>query len=218
VSRAARRPYHSPKRAAQARDTRDQLLAAAHRAFRDRGYAGATVAEIAAEAGVSAPTVFAVFGSKQQLLADVVAAAVAGPGNPGPLADQQDWRQMLADPDPIAVLRRFAALTQAINARSWPIIEAAREAAATQPGLADLLRRGAANRRADCQTVARALADAQSLRAGLDLAQAADILWALCGSELYRMLVAERQWPPGQYTTWLAESLHASLIGPAPIL
>ena len=51
------RPYRSNRREAQARRTRERVLAGATAVFLDRGYAGATVRAIATEAGVSVPTV-----------------------------------------------------------------------------------------------------------------------------------------------------------------
>ena len=48
--------------------TRRRLLAAAATAFAHRGYHGTATAEIAAAAGVSEPTLFKYFGSKQALL------------------------------------------------------------------------------------------------------------------------------------------------------
>ena len=50
------------------RQTRAALVEAAERLFRARGYDGVTVAEIAAEAGVSVKTLFVHFRSKEDLL------------------------------------------------------------------------------------------------------------------------------------------------------
>src|ERR1700737_36308 len=52
------------------------LVAAAARVFERRGYADATLDDIAAEAGVSKPTVYQYVASKQRLLESIVEQAI----------------------------------------------------------------------------------------------------------------------------------------------
>lgn len=52
--------------------TRDAILAAARRQFGERGYAGATMRSIAAEAGVDASLVVHFFGNKASLLGEAI--------------------------------------------------------------------------------------------------------------------------------------------------
>ncbi|NKQ56574.1 TetR/AcrR family transcriptional regulator [Amycolatopsis sp. K13G38] len=59
MARAGRRPGPT--------ETREQIIAAARRAFAEQGYDGATVRGIAAEAGVNAALLHHFFGTKQQL-------------------------------------------------------------------------------------------------------------------------------------------------------
>lgn len=58
-----------------AADRREQLLAAASRAFARGGYAGTSTDAIAREAGVSQPYVVRTFGTKAELFRDVVSRA-----------------------------------------------------------------------------------------------------------------------------------------------
>lgn len=60
-----------------AADRREQLLAAASRAFAQGGYAGTSTDTIAREAGVSQPYVVRTFGSKALLFQDVIVRAQA---------------------------------------------------------------------------------------------------------------------------------------------
>jgi AcrR family transcriptional regulator len=62
--RTGRRPGES--------STRDEILDAARRLFSERGYQGATMRAIAAEAGVDAALIVHFFGSKAGLLAEAV--------------------------------------------------------------------------------------------------------------------------------------------------
>lgn len=66
--------------AAKARMTatqrREQLIGVAREVFAERGYAGATIAEIAERAGVSKPVIYQHFGGKERLYAVVVGREV----------------------------------------------------------------------------------------------------------------------------------------------
>ena len=63
-----RRAYHSPLRVGQAEQTRRRVLESARRLFIDHGYAGTTVAAVAADAGVSPETIYLSLGGKRGLL------------------------------------------------------------------------------------------------------------------------------------------------------
>ena len=58
-------------------ETRERLLDAAARVFELKGYEGATVAQIAREAGVSSGAIYAHYASKAELLADDVSPDAA---------------------------------------------------------------------------------------------------------------------------------------------
>ena len=66
------RPYRSEHRQRQAEQTRAAILRAARSLFTDPGYAATSVADIAAEAGVSVPTVYSSIGTKAQLARNLV--------------------------------------------------------------------------------------------------------------------------------------------------
>ncbi len=70
--------------------------------------AGATIAGIAAEAGVSAETIYAAFRNKRTLLTEVMRGAVRGDDRVPTLA-QPGARAVVAEPDPREKLRIFAA-------------------------------------------------------------------------------------------------------------
>ncbi|HVX34580.1 MAG TPA: TetR family transcriptional regulator [Solirubrobacterales bacterium] len=64
----AKRQAPLGKRERRKRETRAAIVAAAERLFDARGYDGVTVAEVAAEAGVSVKTLFVHFRSKEDLV------------------------------------------------------------------------------------------------------------------------------------------------------
>ncbi len=67
-----KRTYSSPRREAQARETRARLAAEARRLFAEKGWSKTTLKEIAKAAGVAEPTVYAVFGNKAGLATALV--------------------------------------------------------------------------------------------------------------------------------------------------
>ncbi|HEX3700191.1 MAG TPA: helix-turn-helix domain-containing protein [Phenylobacterium sp.] len=72
---AGETPVKMPTRRAQAKQqTRGKVLAAARRLFSEHGYEGATIRDIAAEAGMSTGAVFANFTDKSDLFREIMAS------------------------------------------------------------------------------------------------------------------------------------------------
>ncbi len=84
---------------------RDRLLAAALTVFSQNGLQGATTKAIAAQAGVNEVTLFRLFGTKENLLGELLSSMVAAVLNESrPENDDEVWRTG----DLRANLRRFA--------------------------------------------------------------------------------------------------------------
>jgi TetR/AcrR family transcriptional regulator, regulator of autoinduction and epiphytic fitness len=154
-----RRRYDASGRQAQAKENRGRVLAAATRLFVEQGYAATSVAQVAAAAGVSAPTVFAHFTSKANLLKLAVETAIVGDDEPVPLHDRPAMRQVREGDTAEEVLRRFAEAATEIAARSFPIYVVVRGAADADPEIAELARTLDEQRLAGAGFVARAVAD-----------------------------------------------------------
>ena len=75
----AARPYHSARRAQAAADTRATILATAMRLFLEHGYGKVTVADIASDASLAVPTVYASVGGKSAVLATLIDEAMRDP-------------------------------------------------------------------------------------------------------------------------------------------
>lgn len=86
-----RRAYKSSRRAQQAAQTRQDVLAAATRLYENAGWAKTTINAIAAEAGVAVETVYSGFGSKKALLRAAIDAAVVGDSKPVPLVEREEF-------------------------------------------------------------------------------------------------------------------------------
>lgn len=187
-------------------------MEAARRLFATRGYAATTLPAIAREAGVSAPTVTAVFGTKAALLEALINLGVRGDAAPAPLAERPWWREMLEEADPRRQLRLHAANVRRIQEGSADIAEIVRGAATADPEIAAVLKQRHRQRFEDTQLVAQSLGRKRALAPGVTVAKAGDLVWALSGAEVYRMLVVERGWSPDEYEEWLAAALADSLL------
>ena len=216
--RPSSRPYHSPRREEAARETRRLVLEAARQQFVRSGYAGTSLAAIAEAAGVSLATVKLVGGTKAQLLVATLQAVIRRDEPTVPLVEQPWWRQMLAERDPEALLRRFASAIRSALDRQAELFEVVWQAASSEPEIAAIERRASLGRWHDVRQVAQALADLGALRADLGVDAAADIVWVQAAPQVYRLLVAERGWPPERWEGWLYESLSAQLLAPRPRL
>src|SRR5689334_13030664 len=86
--KSSKREYDATSRQAKADETRRRILEAARRQFMERSYAGATAETIAAEAGVAAPTIYAIFQNKKKLLVSLM--------NISPTTGMEDHTPMLA--------------------------------------------------------------------------------------------------------------------------
>jgi AcrR family transcriptional regulator len=96
ISTESRRTYRSQLRAEQAEETRARILDATVRVMA-RGIATLSVPDVAREAGVSVPTVYRHFGTKQALLAAVYPhlADRAGLGQLVAPKSVEDFREMV---------------------------------------------------------------------------------------------------------------------------
>ncbi|CAL9633990.1 TetR/AcrR family transcriptional regulator [Streptomyces sp. enrichment culture] len=201
-------------RAEKTRRTRQRMLEAAARLFRERGWAGTTVEDIARTADVGVQTVYFTFGTKRAVLKEVLDTAIAGDGDPVATLDRPWARAVLAEPDPAAQLARQAAGARRILRRAAPILEVVRTAAGSEPELAELWRTNLEQRHAVQLRFTEALTTKTggALRDGHDARSAADIALAVLGPETYGLLVTARGWTPSRWEHWAADSLVRQLL------
>src|ERR671932_435906 len=125
-----KRPYHAPRRAAAAAQTREAIVAAAKARFEAGGWVATTMAAVAADAGVSPKTIEATFGTKAKLLAAVVDYAIRGDVDPTPMVDRAAVHAERDAPDAATMLDLHARRSAGIVARSAHIAWVVESAAA----------------------------------------------------------------------------------------
>ena len=198
---AARRRYDSPRRRDQAEATRADIAAAARQLFLERGWAGTRVRDVAAAAGVSEPTVYAVYGSKAGLaLALIDAAAEAAD------LGVQEADLTAAAGDPAGQLAAMAGFDRRLFERGGDVLGSLHDAGRAEPDLAAAYREG----RAQADRVRQRVLGTwppHAFREGMDPRLAADTYAALCNIDVYRILAEERGWSSEGIERWWRDSL-----------
>lgn len=202
-----KRRYDSTRRQAQARETRQQILAAARVLFITRGFAGTTMEAIAQEAGVAVETVYTGFGSKRALLARLVDRAVGGDDEPTQILDRPGPQQVRSETDQRRQLHMFARDMADIMERVGPLFGVMRAAATIEPEIAALLERLLSARRENLGVFVQWLAHNGPLRPGLTESEATDTVWTLTSAEVHHLLTVDRGWSREHYIQWLSDTL-----------
>lgn len=193
------RRYDTTSRRRQAAANRRSILDAAAELFAGRGWA-AGIREIASAAGVSVETVYANFGSKPELLNQVLDVAVVGDDEPVALMDRPEFAKLSVG-SPRQRADAGASLNTAINRRTVGLHRALREAAGVEPALAGRLEEMRERQRRTVHVAAAAVAGREP-----DAIEA-DGLWAVLSQEVYELLTGSAGWSPEQYEQWLAEAV-----------
>lgn len=199
------------RRQAAARETRRAVLAAAAELFVERGYAATTINEVAARAGCSRPTVFAI-GTKAELLRLARDIAMAGDDEHLAVSQRESAQRVLSEPDPRTYMELLAEHVTGVQERYGPLDEILRQAAGADAELAVLWRTSEAQRRQGATLFVDALANKTGLRHPRE--DAIDVLWLLMAPDQHQRLVGGRGWSRRRYLRWLTETLIDLLLSP----
>ncbi len=200
------RPYSSPRREAEAAATRRRVIEAAHRLFVRDGYGLTTLRDIAAEAGVSVPTV-QLHGPKPALLLASYEVALAGVEDFSSLNDTAAMGELLATADRAQLIEGYAAFMTSALDRMADLTLRIRAAADADAEVRELYGRIDERR-------------IRSIREGVTLLAAAGIVpperaehvetmvGLLVAADTYLHLRAAG-WDQARYREWLADELTA---------
>lgn len=200
------RPYRSDRRVQAAADTRAAILAAATRLFLERGYGKVTVNDVAREASVAVPTVYASTGGKSAILATLVDAAMRDPIVETTLAAIRDCTT------PGEAVRLTAHGSRLDNERYHDMIRVMVSAATLDETATDTLVGSDRSYRRSLAVTADRLDDLGALRPGLTRERATGILWFYFGHQAWHLCVHESGWTWDEAEAWLGEQAAAALI------
>lgn len=201
-----KRTYNSENRDAQAAQTRSHILEAAKKLFQTEGFDRVTINKLAEAAEVSMPTIYAIFKSKRGVLQALIDDALP----------QQQFAALvdnaMQENSPQKYLGITAKLARQIYDAERELMDILRGASVVAPEFKELEQERETRRYERQGESVEKIMKEKSLAKGLTLQKARDILWALTGRDMYRMLVIERGWTSDEYEKWLTELLVKSLL------
>ena len=200
------RTYRSPLRAEKAAETRQQIVTAAGEVFSERGYAGATMAQIAERAGVSIESVHGL-GTKPALLILAFKQTYAGASGWKTILDEPDLLRIMSMDDIDEAIRGYAEFIGAANTRSAGIWPAVRTAALTEPTIAAQIDELIALKRQDFLMGIGWYESRGVVPAGTDPQTVAPYLYVLTSQETYDQLIHDWGYTLENYVIWLTEAI-----------
>lgn len=204
-----------PRRHQRARATRRAVLDAARLLFVGDGYGATTIQAIAGEAGVAVQTVYAAFGNKRSILAELLDVSIAGDDEQVAVNSREWMRPVFEAPTADERLRAYASAVSRIMAGAGDVFAAVTAAAATDPDVVELAATTEQRRRTGAASVIESVQSVGRLRPGLDPERAVDVLWLLNSPVVYRHLVRQAGWSPDDYGAWLGDAMVRELLGEA---
>lgn len=200
------RSYHSAVREEQAERTRERIARAARRRFVESGWSGTSVRSVAADAGVSEATVYAVYGTKAGL-----ARSLVDSGEMDADVAQVTADLAAAEGDPAEQLAAFVRFDRRLFERGGDGLRLTVEGGRNEPALAAAYEqgrsRGDENRRRVFSTW-----PATARRAGVSIDLALDVYAMVCSIQVFDIATQERGWSADDVERWWLETLTDRLL------
>ncbi|UGT63080.1 TetR/AcrR family transcriptional regulator [Nocardia asteroides] len=206
----------SPLREARKADTEQRIIEAATTRFLADGYAGTTLAAVAAEAGVGERTVYVRFGNKAELLKRVVDVAVVGDTEARPLAGRAWYQRVMAAPTLAERVAAYADGAAAMMRRLGPAVAVAQQAEHTEPLIADAAAAGRAGSHAEVAAVWTAMHADGLLHPDADLAWIITTVATLTAADTYVLMTTMLGTTPETYRDWMYDTWMHFATNPRP--
>lgn len=211
---SVKRDYRSTLRAAQARQTRRTVIAAATAVFVEHGFAGATIDAVAAAASVSRRTVFTAVGGKVELLKTALDWAITGDDDDAALVERADLSTALTADDPARVLQGWVDVLVGVDTRVAQLFHALEIAADSDDAAAELLGQYHHQRLDGARAVIARLDELDALTDRVRRADAVDIAWLASDPVLFSRMVTTRGWSHRRFRAWLVQLTADQLLRP----
>lgn len=181
-------------------------MQAARQRFAAAGYAGASLKDIAADAGVSVQTIYDSVGSKADLVRGL-----------NDLIDEESQIlelivQVAGSNDPVHIASLPARITRRLLERSGDIIRVVLHGVHSDSALAPAVDEGSRRHRDGSEMVANRLSELGQLRPGLEPVDAARLLGVLSDARVGIILLDNHGLDLDQMEAWIAEVIVRSVL------
>jgi AcrR family transcriptional regulator len=194
------------RRQEYAEATRQAIIDAARQLFAERGYFATRVEDIALAARVAPATVYAGFKNKFGLIQAMVDAWSTAP------AISATDEDILALEDPVVIIRRVSAGARGMRVEYGDMMRTLVATAPNDEAVAAIMREANVVYRDALTRIAERIADVGTLRAGVDVKKATDILWLYFGYAGLFVMHDDNGWTWDEAEEWLAsQAAHALL-------
>lgn len=196
-----KRSYNTDSRQAQAQKNRERILATAKILFESHGFNKVTIEHIAQSAEVSAASIYAIFQSKTGILRALIDTAL-------PLEERELLiHRAKTEKSHASRLRIAATISRKLYDAEHAQLGSLQNAAILDPLFKKLEIEREQRRHERFEESVKIMAAENGFAKLLSAEKARDILWALTGRDMYRMLVIERGWSSDEYEEWLGQIL-----------
>jgi AcrR family transcriptional regulator len=182
-------------------NTRQRICEAALRLIVEHGGADITLARVARAARVSRQALYLHFADRAALFLAVVQYADERRGVP------QAVLRMQGAPTGVAAMKEMVAMQARMNPSIWPLARLLESMRRTDPAAEQSWQDRLASRLRGSQAIVCRLKSDGTLRQGLQVDVAADLLWALTSLRTWEDLVHVRGWTAAQYEERITEAL-----------
>lgn len=202
---SASRNYSSPRREADAAQTRARIVGAAALLFTRDGYVATPIKAIAAAAGVSVQSVH-LAGPKSSLLLAAFERSFAGDEGQHSFSERPEMVEIAAITDFGEALAKYVALLATANERAAGIWRAFVAATDADPVVREAAAGLEARRRSD-MNLAAGLFVQRGVIAPEDAATVSDVLGFVTAPASYLYFVEDSGWSRARYERWLLEAI-----------
>jgi AcrR family transcriptional regulator len=186
--------------------TRQAIVEAAARLWRERGLHAAGLGEVAAAAGVTRRTIYLHFGGKTALLLAVADQEERTAGLPELRA------RLLKARTPEEILERLADIQVQYVPRIYESIRLVHAARREEPAAEEVWNGRMRRRRATFRLLAAQIREQGRLAPGLTLDDAVMLIWVLTSPHMYEYLVVDGGWSLKRYRGHVIRLLRRALL------
>lgn len=200
------RTYNAESRRQQAEITENRILSKSRELFASHGFDSVTIAQIARQSEVSESTVYALFKSKRGILRALIDSALP-----------KEKRSVLVKKVSTEAsagkrLELAASLSRQLYDAEKKQIDLLHGATTLHPEFKKITAMQERRRYKRQTDTVKSIAQRHVFKENMTISEIQDILWALTGRDIYRLLVLERGWSSDHYEKWLSQFLKQALL------